>query len=63
MYVLTFLRDGLGVLGLNFVVDPLLYLYEARAVVDFVGVVCGLGGDGVHLADERKLGVRVLVLI
>lgn len=37
-------------------VDPLFDLDGAGAVVEFVGHVCGLGGDVADLADEGDLG-------
>ena len=51
------LRDcgvGHGVHG-SVGVDPLFDFYCAGAVVEFVGYVCGLGGDVADLADERHL--------
>ena len=54
--VLPFFRLGLCVCLVGICVYPLLYFDYAGAVVDFVGCVCGLGGDGVDLADEGYLG-------
>ena len=48
-------RGGFAVSGGRVAVDPLLYFDEAGAVVEFVGYVCGLGGDGADLADKGDL--------
>ena len=54
--VLSFFWLGFCVCLFGVGVYPLLYFDYAGAVVDFVGCVCGLGGDGVDLADEGYLG-------
>lgn len=42
-------------------IDPLLHFYRARAVVEFVRYVRGLGGYAADLADERDLFQSALV--
>jgi hypothetical protein len=55
MNVLAFGGERLDGLGVGIDVSPLLDVDEAGAVVDLEGCVCGLGGDGVDLADEGEL--------
>ena len=52
VYVFSFFWHRPCVFGRSVIVNPLFYLDETGAVVDFVGIVCGLGGDRVDLADK-----------
>ena len=36
-------------------IDPLLHLYRTGAVVEFVGYICGLGGNVTDLSNECDL--------
>lgn len=47
---------GVGRRGRSVGVDPLLYLDDSRAIVQFVGDVGGLRADVADLADEGDLG-------
>jgi len=53
--IFTFFWEGFGGSGVGVAVDELLHVDDAGAVVEGVGCVCGLGGDGVDLADEGQL--------
>jgi hypothetical protein len=53
--VLAFLGLRLCGRAVRIAVDPLLYFDQAGSVVDFVGCVGGLAGDGVDLAYEGYL--------
>lgn len=61
MYILTFCRNGLCVLGGGIVINPLFYFDKTGAVVDFVSVVCSLCRDGMDLTDEGELMVTTLI--
>lgn len=54
-HVGVLLKRRFSRLGGRVAVDPLLHFNEACAVVEFVGYICGLGGDGADLADEGDL--------
>ncbi len=49
------LQERFASLGRRVAIDPLLYFDQASAVVEFVGYVCCLGGDGTDLANEGDL--------
>lgn len=51
-YVLALAGEGFGVVRVGVRVGPLLDFDEAGAVVEFVGCVGGLGGDGLDLPDD-----------